>query len=385
MSVIAFVPVRKGSKSIKGKNIKSLHGKPLVYWVLKALDECVGIDQVILATDGDEIAEVVNDFGFEKVQIYRREPQNASDTASTESVMLEFIENEKLNCDDIFILAQATSPFTKSEHFDEAIAQYRESGVDSLLSVVKQKRFYWNLEGKPLNYDFKCRPRRQDFDGMFMENGAFYISAVGKILASENRLSGTIATYEMPEYTGLELDEEVDWDLAEVLMRKYHKIRRNSDVSDIKLVLSDVDGVLTDAGMYYSEMGDELKKFNTYDGMAFKLFKEKGIKVGIITSEDCQLNRRRADKLKLDYQFHGVRDKLAVVQKLINELGLSLSEVTYIGDDINDIEVLENVGIAACPANARPEVLGVPGIVQLKSSGGEGAIRELYELINQSL
>ncbi len=380
MSVIAFVPVRKGSKSIKNKNIKPFCGQPLVYWVLSELNRCPEIDQVYLATDGYEIAGLVEGFGLDKVKIYMREPENATDGASTESVMLEFIGKQSLSSDDLFVLVQATSPFTQAQHFSEAISHYHTDGADSLLSVVKQKRFFWNYDNAPINYDFKQRPRRQDFDGYFMENGAFYMSSVGSILSSENRLSGKIARYEMPDYTGLEIDEAVDWTIGEVLMNEQLRKEQQVDFSKVKLVLSDVDGVLTDAGMYYSENGDELKKFSTYDGMAFRLFKERGLKVGIITSEDRELNRRRATKMQLDFQFHGVKNKLGLLDELLKELDLSYEQVAYVGDDINDLEVLGKVGVAACPANAQQAVQQVPGILKLSKSGGEGVIRELYNL-----
>lgn len=379
MAVIAFVPVRKGSKSIKNKNIKPFCGKPLVYWVLAALNDSPEIDEVYLATDGHQIAAAVEEFGLEKVRIYMRDSENATDSASTESVMLEFIRKHSFHNNDLFVLAQATSPFTKAVHFTEAVNCFNKSDGDSLLSVVRQKRFFWDADNQPLNYDFKNRPRRQDFEGYFMENGAFYISTMGQIEESQNRLSGKIIRYEMPEYTGLELDEPLDWTIGELLMKDNLAPDDRRDVSRIKLVLSDVDGVLTDAGMYYSEAGDELKKFSTYDGMAFRLLKEKGLQVGIMTAEDRELNRRRADKMKLDFQYHGVRNKLALLDQLLNELGLTYAQVAYVGDDINDVEVLQHVGLAACPANAQQAVLDVPGIVKLPKKGGEGVIRELFK------
>src|SRR5690606_27035590 len=116
-----------------------------------------------------------------------------------------------------------------------------------------------------------------------MENGAFYVSKIRDILSSKNRLSGKIGIYEMPEYTAFEIDEPDDWNIIEQLFYKYSADRIVSVAKKpIKVFLSDVDGVLTDAGMYYSEHGDELKKFNTHDGMAFQLLREAGIKTGII-------------------------------------------------------------------------------------------------------
>ena len=152
---------------------------------------------------------------------------------------------------------------------------------------------------------------------------------------------------------------------------------------NIKLFLTDVDGVLTDAGMYYSEAGDELKKFNTHDGMGLQLIRQKGIKTGIITSENTKLVERRYKKLKLDFLYQGHRDggKLESAKEICKKEGITLNEVAYIGDDVNCLELLSNVGIAACPANALDSVKKIPGMIQLKRKGGEGCVREFIELI----
>ena len=151
----------------------------------------------------------------------------------------------------------------------------------------------------------------------------------------------------------------------------------------IKVFLSDVDGVLTDGGMYYSERGDELKKFNTRDGMGFQLLREAGIKTGIITSENTDLVTRRGKKLKVDFlhQGHFGGGKLEVARNICAELGIELSEVSYIGDDINCIPLLEAVGLAACPADAMLAVRRLPGIRRLEGNGGSGVVREFAEYI----
>ena len=151
----------------------------------------------------------------------------------------------------------------------------------------------------------------------------------------------------------------------------------------IKLFLTDVDGVLTDGGMYYTESGEEFKKFNTRDGMAFEMLRKAGIKTGIITSENTQIVARRAAKIKADYLHQGQRDggKLAVALEICEVEGVSLSEAAYIGDDLNCIGLLEKVGLAACPVDAVDAVKAVPGIVMLHKKGGEGCVREFVELI----
>jgi len=216
---IAFIPARCGSKSIPFKNIKNFCGKPLIYWNLIALQNSIKIDKIFIATDCDKIKTVVDSFNLSKVAVYDRDSENANDVASTESVMLEFIEQHSFQDNDLFILAQATSPLTRTKDFDEALQALKNSRADSLLSCVRQKRFYWSDDATPLNYDFNNRPRRQDFDGVLMENGAFYINTIANIKKNKNRLSGEIAIYEMPEYTAVEIDEDSDWIIAEQLMK----------------------------------------------------------------------------------------------------------------------------------------------------------------------
>jgi YrbI family 3-deoxy-D-manno-octulosonate 8-phosphate phosphatase len=376
MSVIAFIPARGGSKSILQKNIKVFCGKPLIFWNLQELQKS-DVDEIIVATDSDEIKSIVNAFNFSKVKVYDRIKDNAQDISSTESVMLEYIKCSNISNEDTFMLVQATSPFTQSIHFNEGLELFNKH--DSVLSCCRSKRFSWK-NGKALNYDIYNRPRRQDFDGTLIENGAFYISSVEAIKESKNRISGDIGIYEMPEYTYTEIDEPEDWIVAESLMKRFILNNEVKDFSNIKLFLSDVDGVLTDAGMYYTETGDEFKKFCTYDGMGFQLLQKTGVKVGILTTEDKELNRRRAKKLGLDFDFHGAKDKLQIVKDLCINENITLSEVAYIGDDVNCFSLLSNVGIAACPNNAVDKIKAIPNIMQLKSNGGDGVVREFVEL-----
>ena len=381
--VIAFIPVRGGSKSIPLKNIKSFCGKPLVCWNIEALESCSLVDEIIVATDSDDIWNTVESRNYHKTTLYRRSAENACDTASTESVMLEYINYARLPKNNVFMLVQATSPLTEDIHFTEALQMYAKGDYDSILTCVRNYRFFWNENGTSMNYDYMNRPRRQNFSGMLMENGAFYINTVKNVLQSGNRLSGKIGVYEMPEYTATEIDEPDDWTVLESLMQRHVLSKRQSEKKQIKLFLCDVDGTLTDGGMYYSETGDELKKFNTRDGMGFQLLREAGIKTGIITSENTKIVENRAKKLKIDFLRQSKRDggKVAAALEICNEMGITLNEVAYIGDDINCYNLLFSVGIAACPSDAQPKVKNLTGIQVMKLNGGEGCVREFIELL----
>lgn len=158
---------------------------------------------------------------------------------------------------------------------------------------------------------------------------------------------------------------------------------RNKTHKDIRLFLTDVDGVQTDAGMYYFNSGEEAKRFNAHDGMGLRILSRTGMKTGFITSDDTVLIENRFKKLKLDYLVQGELEggKLASVIKICQQEGISLDQVAYIGDDVNCLELLGRVGWAACPQNAVKEVKAIPGITILSKKGGEGCVREFIELI----
>ena len=153
----------------------------------------------------------------------------------------------------------------------------------------------------------------------------------------------------------------------------------------IKLFASDVDGTLTAGCMYYADNGLELKKFNFRDGHGFQLLKISGIKTALITSETSPIVKKRADKLGIDHLAMGCKDKLLYVQCLCENLDISLHDVAYIGDDVNDLELLSAVGVAACPADAHQQVKTIPGIKILSRHGGDAAVREFIDsLLRQS-
>ncbi len=390
---VAFIPVRGGSKSIPLKNIKLICGKPLVYWTVKAACRSKYIDKVYVATDSEQIKKTVNSFRFgtdadifSKLQVISRSAESASDTASTEMAMLEFAEQCEF---DNIVLIQATSPMLKAEDLDGGFELFNSDGTDSVISAVRQFRFIWSRDDNgnvvPTNYDVFSRPRRQEFEGYLMENGAFYISSRKDLLKTRNRVSGRIKAFEMCEDSAFEIDEPSDWVIIESLMRKNNFVRAiDLNGMQIKMFLTDCDGCLTDGGMYYSECGDELKKFNTRDGMGFAMLHNKDIITGIITSENVDLNRRRAEKLQLDILESGCKDKLNKVKEICRQYHILPEEVVYIGDDINDISVLQWVGFGCCPANAMPKVKKVAKYIT-KANGGEGVIREVVEKLLEPL
>ena len=210
---VAFIPVRQGSKSIINKNIRDLNSKPLIYWTVMAA-QVSNLDKVFVSTDGETIKNTVEQFGFSKVEVIKRSPETVTDTATSESALLEFCRNYEF---DNVVFLQATSPLTTAIDINGALDKYLNSDKKSLISAVKRFQFIWGTNGNPLNYNPQTRPRRQDWNGYYIENGAFYISSREEILKSNCRITSPVDFWEMPEKTLFEVDEPEDIAIIENL------------------------------------------------------------------------------------------------------------------------------------------------------------------------
>ena len=383
--VTAFVPVRGGSKGIPGKNMALVGGRPLVDWVLTAAVAADTVDDVVVSTDDDAIAAHVQRT-FDAVKVVRRSAATASDSATTESAMTEYFDDHALTGQ--VVLLQATSPLTVASDVDDAVA-FLEEGFDSVVSVVRQHRFFWERRddgsGAPTGFDPARRPRRQDHSGVLVENGAIYATRRDALFESRCRVSGRIALLEMAPETYIELDEPSDLAMVDALLRvRDAPIALHPAVAEragkIKLIISDVDGCLTDNGMYYGDQGDELKRFSARDGKGFELLRLAGLHTMLITSEQGPVVLRRAAKLRVDSVVEASIDKLSDADVFREKLGLEWSEVAFLGDDVHDVELLRTVGLSACPSDAVAPARAASSY-QCRTPGGAGAFRELADLI----
>jgi YrbI family 3-deoxy-D-manno-octulosonate 8-phosphate phosphatase len=153
--------------------------------------------------------------------------------------------------------------------------------------------------------------------------------------------------------------------------------------SQIKIVMSDVDGVLTDGGMFYSKTGEAMKKFHTRDGMAIELLRNNNIKTIFISKENSQIVKQRAKKIKPDLTFFGILHKEKILEKICRKFNITNNEIAYIGDDINDLKIMELVGFSATPNDGIEDVKKIAHYV-CKRKGGEGVLREVADLILSS-
>lgn len=378
MSSIGFIPLRKGSKGIPGKNKKKLLGRPLFCWVL---GEAIAsqLDTVYVFTDDEEIITFINKeyHWTNKVKTILRSDASATNTASTEMGMKEFV-NQLEEPFDFLCLLQATSPFTEAQDINNCLESVENGTNDSALTVVNTHRFTWTSDGKPKNYDVFNRPRRQDFDGLLIENGACYVTTSDAFRESRNRISGNIATVPMAEDSLTEIDTLTDWKIVEELLAA--RLKKGKKSERISHLILDVDGVFTDGCIYYGSEGELMKKFDMRDGMGLEILRQYNVEVMVMTSEDSQIVASRMEKLKIKDVFLGVKDKYSLLSRIVTDRKLSFSQLAYIGDDVNDQANICAAGWSFTPANATMPIKNHADVI-LQNNSAEGAIREACDFI----
>ncbi|MDJ0510480.1 MAG: acylneuraminate cytidylyltransferase family protein [Crocosphaera sp.] len=220
MATIAIIPARGGSKGVPRKNVRLLADKPLIAHSILDAQEATSVDFVYVSTDDEEIATVSANYG---AAIIERPPELANDTASSESALihaLQQLEHQGIN-PELLVFLQCTSPIRTGLDIDEAIAKLKAEKADSLLSVSPSHRFLWqevNGIAQSINYDYRCRPRRQDMNPQYMENGSIYLFKPWLLRETGNRLGGKIALYVMSEMAAMEIDSVYDFEMINFLM-----------------------------------------------------------------------------------------------------------------------------------------------------------------------
>lgn len=221
MKATYLIPIRKGSKGLPGKNMKLLGSKPLVAWVLDSIIASRTTDEIWVATD-DDAAERYLTNNFPTVHVYRRSEASATGDSPIIDVIREFIKATNQPNDGMLVLAQATSPFTQPDEFRTLKAMF-SADFDSYISCVREKKFIWSDDARPLNYNLDNKPRRQDYNGLLFENGAFYASRVRDIINSGQLISGRVCIVESDNHYNIDIDTPIDWLIAEAIAKEKNK------------------------------------------------------------------------------------------------------------------------------------------------------------------
>jgi CMP-N-acetylneuraminic acid synthetase len=207
---IALIPAKLNSKRILKKNIKKFCGKPLIYWICKAVQESKQLNFGIVSTESDKIKDIVNSFGFDKIKVINEDVPDNPDMATHKHVIQNLLCKIDFGFKN-FVYLNPTSPFMTASQIDFALHNFEITKKDSQLCVIRQQRFQWFDYGYPKNYNIFQRPRTQDFTGELIEVGSCYISTYNNLIKYNDILGGRIGLLELPEYFYFELDTPLDW------------------------------------------------------------------------------------------------------------------------------------------------------------------------------
>jgi N-acylneuraminate cytidylyltransferase len=363
--------------------LRVVGGKPLIAHTILAARSAKRVDRVVVSTDDPAIAQVSQAYGAE---IVWRPPELASDTASSEVALLHTLDTLAAQSGydpELLAFLQCTSPLTLPEDIDGTLGLLVDQGADSALAVASFHYFLWRVGAEGalgINHDKRVRPRRQDREPEFLETGAVYAMRVAGFRVARHRFFGKTALYEMPAERVCEIDESVDLEVAEVLLRARTRGREQRLLPrPIEALIMDFDGVLTDNSVEVDQEGGESVTCSRSDGLGLSMLRQLGLRMLVLSKEQNPVVKARCAKLQIPCQ-NGIDDKLPYLRRWCAEQNLALERCIYVGNDTNDIECLAAVGCGVAVADAHPEAKRHASLV-LKNAGGRGAIRELCDLI----
>ena len=384
VETLAIIPARGGSKGIPRKNVLPLGGKPLLAYNILAAKASQLVDRVVVSTDNPEIAQVAENFG---AKVVWRPAEISGDMASSESALLHTIGFLKQNEDyqpDIIVFLQATSPLTAADDIDGTVQALLDQQADSALAVIPFHYFLWKNDSTGdavgINHDKRVRLLRQEREDQYLETGAVYVMRTQGFVEAKHRFFGKTVLYEMPPERRWEIDEHVDFRIAEMLIQENAVTNRLSKLPDeIEAVIFDFDGVFTDNKAIVMQDGHEGVHVHRGDGFGIEQLRKTGIKLMILSKETNPVVHARARKVKLPV-LQGIDDKWPVLKAWLTENQVKPESVVYLGNDVNDLECIEQVGCGVAVADAHTKLLSSADI-KLERTGGNGAVRELCDLI----
>ena len=441
MNVLAIIPARGGSKGIVRKNLRLVAGDPLLVHSIVHAKQCAAVGRVVISTDDGEIGAVARQVGAEVIQ---RPAEISGDKAPSESALihvLDYLKERQGYEPDLVVFLQATSPIRSVDDIERAIETLKHEGADSLFSACRVEGFTWRLIGgsvAPVNYDPVKRPLRQDLrEEIWEENGSLYIFKPWVLRRFNSRLGGRIVMHKMERLASFQIDEPADLELLQHLMafntakggnlkpevpgqqREFQPSGLISQASalnrpsglwfhpsalkQIRLLVLDFDGVMTDNRVLVAEDGHEAVLCSREDGLGLEMLRKAGcVEVAVISKEKNPVVAARCRKLGIEC-IQGCDDKLAALKKRAESGNLKpekdatddtsglrshpsalASQIAYVGNDINDLACLRWVGLPIAVADAAPEVLAAAKQVTSKP-GGHGAVREICDLLLRAI
>lgn len=397
--VLALIPARGGSKGIPHKNIRDFAGYPLLAYSIAAGLQAESVSRVIISTDDPAIAQIAEDFGAEVP--FLRPGQLAQDDTLDLPVFehaLSWLKANEGYFPEMVVQLRPTSPIRPIGLVDRAVEQLRTNPqADSVRGVVpagQNPYKMWRIE----NTEGRMTPLltlqgvhepynapRQQLPQAYWQTG--HIDVIRrKVIVEQHSMSGGVILPEMidPNFS-VDIDTLRDWSRAEWLVREgvlemiHPGHRPRPWPQNVRLVVFDFDGVMTDDRVWVNQDGLECVSANRSDGMGIEMLLAAGFRSVIISTEANPVVAARAKKMRLPY-FHGVGDKARTLSAYLEQEQILAQECIYVGNDVNDLACFPLVGCAFAVANAHPDVLRQADRV-LRHRGGRGAVREVCDLL----
>ncbi len=388
MKTCAIIPARGGSKGIPHKNVRLLAGKPLLAHTIESALRARGVDRVVVSTEDPEIAAVAQQYGAEVV---RRPEEMSQDTSASELALIHVLDELQQSEDyepDLVVFLQCTSPLTLPEDIDGTINQLLEEKADSALAVTPFHYYLWRREESGdavgINHDPRVRPLRQEREPQYLETGGVYVMRAEGFRKAGHRFLGKTVAYVMPPERCLEIDEPVDFLIAEVMMRQQQQEERQQMLPQrVSALVLDFDGVFTDNRVVVFQDGTEAVVCHRGDGLGLSQLRDLGVPVLVLSSEESPLVRARCEKLRIEC-LTGVQHKEEVLLQWLEKRNIDAADVVYVGNDVNDLDCLRVVGCGVAVSDAPTEVRTAANLI-LSTPGGRGAVREVVNLVQRRL
>jgi N-acylneuraminate cytidylyltransferase len=401
---LALIPARGGSKGIPRKNIRPFAGFPLIAWSIAAAKQASYVTRVIVSTDDAEIAAVARECGAETP--FLRPAELAQDNTTDLPVFehaLKFLGDAEGYKPQVVVQLRPTSPIRPHGMVDKAVQTLLDhADADCVRGVVPagqnpHKMWRFSGEGKPIKPLLEVpgisepyNAPRQVLPPIYWQTG--HIDAIRlSTITEKHSLTGDVI-YPLvidPRYT-VDIDNLSDWAKYEALVYSgldmvSPRPPRRPMPKNIKLIVSDFDGVITDNRVWTDQHGNETVVASRSDSMRIKQLRELGIETMILSSEPNPVVAARAKKMGVEAIHNvGISNKGEALREVLEQKNVRAEEVVYIGNDWNDLPCFEIAGWAVAVADAYPEVLRVADYV-LSKRGGEGALREVCELILKNI
>lgn len=398
MKAVAVIPARYGSTRLPGKPLLDICGKPLIQRVWDVVARVHGLDEIIVATDDERIAKVVQEFGG-SAMMTSPDCQSGSDRVREVAQTVDA---------DVYVNVQGDEPLLEPSAIEKLLKVFAYDSsvqVATLCSPISreeaqspnQVKVVCDHAGNALYFSRARLPfvreanERADYLGHVgiyayrREALCSFTSLPVSSLEQAEKLEQLrflqagipIRVIEVPKM-GVGVDTQKDLERVRTVVREKRKAEALERLKHVKLVVTDVDGVLTDGGLYYGADGECLKRFNARDGLGVRLLQKAGIQVAVLSGRDCPALRKRIVDLRITEAVLGKLDKRSALAGIMDRCSVTSDEVVFIGDDVSDMEVFGMCGVSVTVRDA-PEYVKTSADIVLTSKGGNGAFREIVE------